>query len=63
MREEVLEEKLTDILRMLRFDEEVDKLDGKIGERFCEQKSAETREDQKVSCSEWRSTRTLHSPI
>ncbi len=89
VREEVLEEKFTDILRMLRFDEEVldwirtalkeshddetryhrevidklqkdykrleqrleamyvDKLDGKVGERFYEQKSAEWREDQK----------------
>ena len=88
VREEVLEEKFTDILRILRFDEEVlewirtalkeshddetryhrevvdklqkeykrleqrleamyvDKLDGKIGERFYEQKSAEWREDQ-----------------
>jgi site-specific DNA recombinase len=89
VREEVLEKKFTDILRILRFDEEVlewirtalkeshddetryhrevvdklqkeykrleqrleamyvDKLDGKIGERFYEQKSAEWREDQK----------------
>ncbi len=89
VREEVLEEKFTDILRMLRFDDEVlewirtalqeshddtsryhlevidklqkdykrleqrleamyvDKLDGKIGARFYEQKSAEWREDQK----------------
>jgi DNA invertase Pin-like site-specific DNA recombinase len=88
VREEVLEEKFTDILRMLRFDEEVldwirtalqeshddtsryhrevidklqkdykrleqrleamyvDKLDGKVGERFYEQKSAEWREEQ-----------------
>ena len=89
VREEVLEEKFTGILRMLRFDEDVlqwirtalqeshddtsryhrevidklqkdykrleqrleamyiDKLDGKVGERFYEQKSAEWREDQK----------------
>ena len=85
VREEVLEEQFTDILRRLHFDEEVldwirtalkeshddetryhrevvdklqkeykrleamyvDKLDGKVGERFYEQKSVAWREEQK----------------
>ena len=90
VREEVLEEKFTEILRSLRFDDEilawvrdalldshveeekfhreavtrlqeeynrlqrridamyVDKLDGKVGERFYDQKSAEWREEQRA---------------